>query len=257
MAKGKRWTRDELFLAMNLYTKLSFGQFYAGNETIQETAALMGRTPSSLAMKLCNLASLDPAHQNRSVTGLRNASKLDKQVWQEFQSHWSDCLLTSEELWQKFHNEEIETVDKSGDRLAKHPEITETWRLKKQRRGQQLFRGMVLSAYNSRCAMTGNPIPELLVASHIVPWKDNAQERLNPANGICLSRNYDAAFDRGLITFDEHYCLKVSEVVKDFLPDPIIIRDFIDYEGCSLQLPDKFPPQQDFLSVHRQTIFQS
>lgn len=60
MSQGKRWTHDELMLAMNLYCKLPFGQLRHGNPLIIEVAQKLDRTPSSLSMKLCNLASLDP-----------------------------------------------------------------------------------------------------------------------------------------------------------------------------------------------------
>jgi putative restriction endonuclease len=54
-----KWTREHELIALNLYGKLPFGQFDKGNPVIIEVASRMGRTPSSLAMKLSNLASLD------------------------------------------------------------------------------------------------------------------------------------------------------------------------------------------------------
>ena len=72
-----------------------------------------------------------------------------------------------------------------------------------RRKGQDYFRRMILTNYSSRCALTGIDIPQLLIASHIIPWEDkkHKQDRLNPCNGICLSALYDKAFDKGLITF--------------------------------------------------------
>lgn len=45
----------------------------------------------------------------------------------------------------------------------------------------------------------------LLRASHIIPWKDcpDDAERLNVHNGLLLSALWDAAFDKGLVTFDD------------------------------------------------------
>ncbi|MDY6206001.1 MAG: HNH endonuclease signature motif containing protein [Prevotella sp.] len=73
----------------------------------------------------------------------------------------------------------------------------------KRRKGQDYFRRMILTNYGGRCALTGMDIPQLLLASHIIPWAEKAhkQDRLNPCNGICLSALYDKAFDQGLITF--------------------------------------------------------
>lgn len=54
------WTRDQILAALHLYTQLPFGQLHHRNPRIQALADKMGRTPSSVAMKLTNLASLDP-----------------------------------------------------------------------------------------------------------------------------------------------------------------------------------------------------
>ena len=67
MAKGKRWTRDELLIARNLYHKLTFGQMHARQPAIIALADKMGRGANSLTLKLVNLASLDPALQMRGI----------------------------------------------------------------------------------------------------------------------------------------------------------------------------------------------
>ena len=81
----------------------------------------------------------------------------------------------------------------------------------KTRVNQSVFRQIVLANYDGKCALTGIDLSELLVASHIIPWADNVQERLNPENGICLSSLYDKAFDKGLISFtnDQHIIFSV------------------------------------------------
>jgi putative restriction endonuclease len=57
----------------------------------------MRRTPGSLAMKLSNLASLDPKLQARGIVGLQGASNLDKEVWAEFEENRDAMVLASEE----------------------------------------------------------------------------------------------------------------------------------------------------------------
>jgi putative restriction endonuclease len=54
-----------------------------------------------------------------------------------------------------------------------------------------------------RCCISGINVPRLLVASHIKPWSEFPEERLDPRNGLCLSSIHDAAFDAGLITLDK------------------------------------------------------
>jgi len=65
-----KWTREHFLIALNLYCKLPFGKLDRTNPLIIEVAGKIGRTPSSLAMKLCNFASLDPVQQARGIRGL-------------------------------------------------------------------------------------------------------------------------------------------------------------------------------------------
>ncbi len=76
MAKAKpvKWTREHFLIALNLYCKLPFGKLDQRNPIIKEVSAKMGRTPSSLAMKLSNFASLDPVQQARGIKGLSGAT---------------------------------------------------------------------------------------------------------------------------------------------------------------------------------------
>lgn len=269
MAPRKSWTRDELIIAMNLYCKLPFGQLDHRTPVIIRIAAKLGRTPSSLAMKLSNLASLDPVHQARGIQGLSGASKADRQIWSDFMEDWEELGTHSEALFQElvgdelFEVNQLFTINKSiksskndSDVLAvKTIKQTESLTTIKSRIGQGFFRQMVLSSYKSRCCITGNPMPDLLIASHIIPWSKQSEHRLNPQNGLCLARTHDAAFDRGLITFDESYNLILSQYIKDFLPEESVERNFVFYEGKQLRLPEKFQPDLKFIRFHREEIF--
>jgi putative restriction endonuclease len=70
MPTRKLWTRDELILALNLYLKLPFGKLHSGTPQIIHLANILRRTPSSIAMRLNNFASVDPYHQQRGIGGL-------------------------------------------------------------------------------------------------------------------------------------------------------------------------------------------
>ena len=54
MASGKRWTRDQLLIVLNLYHKLRFGQFDEKQPVIVDLAKRIGRTPGAVAMELSN-----------------------------------------------------------------------------------------------------------------------------------------------------------------------------------------------------------
>ena len=68
MKEGQKlWTRDELILAINLYCKLPFGRLHRLNPQVINLANLIDRTPGSVAYKLVNFASLDPALKARGI----------------------------------------------------------------------------------------------------------------------------------------------------------------------------------------------
>lgn len=72
--------------------------------------------------------------------------------------------------------------------------------------GQGRFRSDVVSLWGKGevCALTGIDVPELLVASHIKPWRDSSdEERLDACNGLLLATHVDKAFDRYLLSFRE------------------------------------------------------
>lgn len=85
------------------------------------------------------------------------------------------------------------------------PRATEAERLVVQRVGQDIFRERLMKYWSSACPLTGITDPELLRASHIKPWAccDSDAERLDVHNGLLLSALWDAAFDAGLVSFDD------------------------------------------------------
>lgn len=84
------------------------------------------------------------------------------------------------------------------------PSTTERKGLVTSRVGQGYYRQEILQRFERKCAVTGVNSEELLIASHIVPWRDsNEFERLDVNNGILLSPTFDALFDKHLISFED------------------------------------------------------
>lgn len=258
------WTREHQLIALNLYRKLPFGHFDKGKPIVIQIAGLMGRTPSSLAMKLGNLASLDPVHKARNVKGLSKATKQDRSSWPEYIENLSVLGPESEQLlhdlFTKDDELEIDFLDRKQARLVSPRtfggEGTESLTFVKVRRGQQFFRQSVLTAYGVSCCITDIKIPKLLVASHIRPWSEFPENRLDPRNGLCLSTLHDSAFDSGLMTLDEDLRVVLSPNLKRFLPQPALELNFLAYEGKQIRLPDKIAnPSADFLEHHRNHIY--
>jgi len=128
----------------------------------------------------------------------------------------------------------------------------------KRRKGQDYFRRLILANYGSRCALTGIDIPQLLVASHIIPWEDkkHKQDRLNPCNGICLSALYDKAFDKGLITFSpDNYIVIFSSALRENESKDYFDKYFASISGRKLMMPKEYVPNRDFLAYHQDKIF--
>ena len=253
MTHGSPWTRNQLLVAFSLYCRLPFGRLHSRNPEIISFAEAMGRTPAALAMKLTNIASLDPAIRSSGRRGLTSVSAADRAMWDEMNSDWDEFAVESERAMTATKADE-EPLEPSPEDDADAP-IGEDRTVKTTARvGQDFFRRAVLSAYNERCCITELSIPTLLVASHIVPWRDDRSNRVNPRNGLLLSALHDKAFDTGLITVNDDMTVRVSNrhMRSD---DPYFTESIQRYHGREINLPEKFAPSRDFLSYHREYIF--
>lgn len=260
-SKSVRWTREELLIVLNLYHKLHFGQMDARQKVVIDLAERMGRSANSVALKLANLASLDPVLKLRGIRGMPGSSKLDREMWGEYHGNAADLIPLAQEkfdaLFTADESETTEVIPGKGVVRVPSPPVgeTETIRPAKQRRGQAYFRDIVLNNYDNRCALTGLPVRELLVASHIMPWSGHAAERLNVKNGISLNRLHDSAFDRHLVSFDDELRLVLSAKLKSLLPAESVAYQFEAFEGKALTLPnDGILPDLSFLAIHRMKL---
>ena len=93
--QNSRWSREELLVAFNLYCQMPFGKMHSRNPDIIRLANAIGRTPSSVSMKLVNFASLDPSITSTGRRGLGNASRADKAIWGEFNGDWEGLAVES------------------------------------------------------------------------------------------------------------------------------------------------------------------
>ena len=239
---ANHWTKPELKLALALYCQLPFGKLHSRNPEIRALATKIGRTPSAVAMKLVNIASLDPQIIASGRSGLGNASRLDREVWNEFSSDWEDELFKAAKI---IEPEIFETPDIETTRVSEVEVRTK----------QSVFRRMILSSYVGRCCITGLSDARLLVASHIVPWNEDRKNRLNPQNGLCLNVLHDKAFDRGLITVSPDLTISVSPELSRLQEDPFAVENLVSLEGTKIHLPEKFAPAPEFLKWHGENVF--
>jgi hypothetical protein len=102
-------------------------------------------------------------------------------------------------------------VSEKRKRIFKKPNETERRGLITSRVGQGYYRQEILEKWSGKCPVTGCNIQEILISSHIVSWSESDdQERLDPENGILLSPNVDALFDRHLISFSDEGNIIIS-----------------------------------------------
>ena len=241
----KLWTRDELILVIYLYCQLPFGKLDQNTPAVKQLAELLGRTPGAVSFKLNNFASFDPSLQERGIQGARNASKLDRVIWNEFFENIEKNVSETSQVFQKLFPTSVTATDDESYTIK---EGEEAERLIKVRTNQGFFRRMILASYNSRCCITGIELPELLIASHIVTWKSDSANRLNPRNGICINALHDKAFEAGLITITPDYLVKVSNKIKQ--SSTAVSSYFIKYDSQPMVLPGKFWPDPGLLQLH-------
>lgn len=82
---GKKWSREETILAFELYCRTPFSKISKTNEDIINLAMLLGRSPSSVGLKMANLAHYDPEIRKKNLAGMSHGSKLDAEICMEFE----------------------------------------------------------------------------------------------------------------------------------------------------------------------------
>ena len=125
---------------------------HKSNPEIIQLAERIGRTPSAVAMKMVNFASLDPAQKKRNIKGLSHASRQDSQIWEEFNENWENLAFESQRAISVFkialdREQEYEQVSFDSD------VPTEAQKSVRVRLVQRFFRETVLSSYNFSCAI--------------------------------------------------------------------------------------------------------
>lgn len=250
----ENWSRDELIIAFNLYCRTAFGRIHRSNPQIIQVAKSIGRTPSAVAMKMVNFASLDPVHRKRNVKGLQHGSREDAKIWEEFHRNWESLAFESQKALEKLVGK---TEDEyTGKILFLESDIpTEAQRTIRVRLVQKFFRDTVLSSYDFSCAICKLNLHIMLNASHIVPWSVDKNRRADPSNGLSLCVFHDRAFDRGLITISEDLKVTVYKGIKIPHTSKLHRVGLLDIEGKKINLPDRFCPDPAALAYHRQNIF--
>lgn len=243
------WNREETIIAFNVYCKIPFHKSNKAHPLIIEYAKILRRSPSSLNMKIGNFGRLDPTLKARGIIGLGHGSKLEEQIWNEFNDNPEKLVYESEKLIAKYSNKTLDKV-LSID-IHSIPDGVDKEILVKQRINQSFFRSSVLSAYNFQCCISKIACTELLEACHIVNWRDDSTNRLNPSNGLCLNALFHKAYDKFLLAITPDYTIIISDEMLANMEKEERMRIYLQsINGKYISLPTKFYPDKDLLAIH-------
>jgi putative restriction endonuclease len=241
--KRKLWNTEEIEKAIALYITLPFGRIDRNNIQIINLANSIGRTPSSVALKLANLASLDETLDRK---GMNNASKLDQKAWSLFFDKMISVGKNLPDIIEPKKSYSFQDNDQDIY-INEQQEGLDIFRITTARQGQSKFREMILANYENKCAISHIQQPELLIAGHISPWSEDPENRLNPRNGILLNRLHDKAYENGLIAVDDNGKILYADKLEKHTFEKLISMNTDGY----LSMPTKFKPDPFLLMKHK------
>ncbi|NNU44750.1 HNH endonuclease [Ramlibacter montanisoli] len=193
---------------------------------------------------------MDPQVVASGRSGMRNASAQDQEIWHQLSANWDAVALEAAGEYERLAT--AHGLPRNSDVADDLENFEGTTRLVEVdvRVNQARFRKAVLASYNATCCISGLQHPRLLVASHIVPWSEDHQNRLNPRNGLCLSALHDRAYDQGLITVMPDFTVKVSQELSRRDSSDFGTIALLRFDGQSIRLPERFKPEPSFLAAH-------
>ena len=100
------------------------------------------------------------------------------------------------------------------------------------------FRATILSRHDQTCPISGVDHPSLLDVAHVLSWSDYPQYRADVTNVLPLSKTHHAAFDRGLFTIDQDYCLRVNPEFET--ESELLRRSVVERAGQRVAMPDGY-----------------
>lgn len=114
--------------------------------------------------------------------------------------------------------------------------------------GQGVFRQHLINHWKA-CSVTGCEKLDVLIASHIKPWRDcTFNEAIDMTNGLLLIPNLDSLFDKGFISFDNDGAILLSPQLSSTVADQLGVKK-------SMRLHHIFAQHQPYLEFHRTKIF--
>jgi putative restriction endonuclease len=139
----------------------------------------------------------------------------------------------------------FEPVDVDARRLAAAERV--------EREGQGAFRLRLLDAYGRQCAITGEHTEPVLDAAHIQPYLGPRSNHLQ--NGLVLTKEFHALFDRGYVTVTPDLVVRVSPRLHDDWRNG---RRYYAYDGkrlVAVPAREDQRPSGAALQLHNERVF--
>lgn len=248
MVRKDVWTREQLIMALNVYCKIPFKDVKEWHPVIQKYAPLIGRSPVALKMKVGNFGRFDPILRAKGISGLSNGSKFEESIWNEFWGNTEKLAYESERLFAERAGKTVEEYTSID--TCSIPDGREREAIVRLRVNQNFFREAVLTAYLNKCCITGISNTPLLEACHISGWADDANNRTNPKNGLCMNPLFHRAYDKYLIAITPDYKIIISEQMLNFVEDEEFLSYLRSIQGRCISMPEKFSPDKELLASH-------
>jgi hypothetical protein len=141
------------------------------------------------------------------------------------------------------------------DRDQKIRKVTEAKRIQAFRLTQDEFRGAVMDLWANRCCISGKRTREVLRASHIVPWTlGTGRQQKEKENGLLLSADLDALFDKGLIAFDAQGRIVISTIL-DSEYEELGLNPSMKLQVQRLAAKKLSAKQKNYLRWHKENLF--
>lgn len=122
-----------------------------------------------------------------------------------------------------------------------------------RREAQGTFRIRLLSAYEGRCAISGERTQPVLAAAHIQPYLGPASNHIQ--NGLIMTQEFHTLFDKGYVTVTPDYEVRVSEALRDEWQNGV---RYYAHDKKRLRVIPEVPhhrPSRDALAWHREHVY--
>ena len=237
---------------LSLYLYLISGRKVASPSAplTRQIAEISGKTADSIVLKTANFRSLDPLSSSK---GMANVSRIDEYVWKTYGNDFTSleemAISVLREPGAIAEEAKLGPIDSPSSY-----DIPDYSSKTKVRLGQDRVRALALSNYEEKCCVCGIDHPDLLRASHIIPWSKRTSTRGDPRNVLCLCSFHDSLFDSGLIGIRDDFTIMVSEELRNF---PMTLSKVSDLEGRTINLPKNSgaKPLPEYLSYHRNHVY--